>query len=400
MKRTNPTSAVRTSTILSRLQFSRGGVIWLAVSVFVGSIGWSKSINVIFLLTYFMVCLFVYNGLLALLNVRRIQVKRETIAPIHAGEETITRLIVGNIRRRSATAIVVDRIAGVDASWLVADLAGKSSVSCYARRIFPSRGRFSALLRVSSGYPFGLISIVRNVHSSEVAVLPALGVIDVEGLRRWLFRRAGTNAFSRKILRVTTTDQADVRGVRPYRPGDQIRAIHWRISAHRREFMVREFDSTPTPELVLVIEPWLPASPTPLQLQNLEDALSLAATVAATWSRVYSTGVTVSIAGDPASFRTTTPSDRGIREALNPLASLLGNDAFELLERKHFNRSLSRCARLVVSSRRDSPYASLLSESTGRLFVAISPEEKPRWYQPPSRSDAAKPQLVQVISTS
>ena len=93
----------------------------------------------------------------------------------------------------------------------------------------------------------------------------------------------------RKVLRRVTTDQADVRGVRPYRPGDPIRGIHWRSSARRGELMVREYDAAPSPELVLVVEPWLPDNPTAGTRANLEAALSLAVTIARTWSRASNT---------------------------------------------------------------------------------------------------------------
>ena len=111
-------------------------------------------------------------------------------------------------------------------------------------------------------------------------MLPAVGEVDAIALRHWLLRQAGGDGRARKVLRRVTTDQADVRGVRPYRPGDPIRGIHWRSSARRGELMVREYDAAPSPELVLVLEPWLPKEPAATERANLEAALSLAATVA------------------------------------------------------------------------------------------------------------------------
>ena len=44
---------------------------------------------------------------------------------------------------------------------------------------------------------------------------------------------------------------------RPYAPGDSMRRIHWRASAHRGEFMVRdeEQESTPTATVLLDLTP-------------------------------------------------------------------------------------------------------------------------------------------------
>jgi uncharacterized protein (DUF58 family) len=377
----NPTP--RPTAFLNRTQISNEGLAWLGLAVLVGLIGWWKSINVVFLLAYFMVCLLVMNGFIARLNVRRVRVTRELQLPIHVGEEAIIQLTVSNIGTSTATVIVDNQIDGKSVRWLVPDLQARTSISCQSRRVFATRGQFLARVRVSSGYPIGLISIDRPAAMSEVTVLPAVGMIDADGLRRWVNRQTGNSDRSRKVLRRVTTDQADVRGVRPYRPGDPIRTIHWRSSARRGELVVREYDTAQAPDLVLVVEPWLPTTPTPCQRDDLEAALSLAATIASNWSRVYGTLVTLVVAGEPGSVHTTTPTDRGVRDVLTPLARVTGNNEFEPLNRDVFNQSLAHAARLVVSSRSNSPYASRIAYTTGRLFVAVSPTDRLPWYQPP-----------------
>ena len=96
-----------------------------------------KSINVVFLLAYFMICLLVMNGFIARLNVRRVRVKRELQLPIHVGEEAVIQLTVSNIGTRTATVIVDDQIEGESVRWLVLQTStGKASISCHARRVF------------------------------------------------------------------------------------------------------------------------------------------------------------------------------------------------------------------------------------------------------------------------
>ncbi|HEV3384400.1 MAG TPA: DUF58 domain-containing protein, partial [Gemmata sp.] len=280
------------AALLNRLQLSREGMMWLGASIVVGFLGWLKSINVVFLLSYFMLFLLVINGYQAFVNVRRVRVQREPTLPIHVGEEAIVRLTVTNQGSRAATVIVDDQIDDGTVGWVIPVLPWKQSVSCHARRVFANRGRFPARAQVTSGFPIGLISFVRLGDAGEVTVLPEIGAIDPDGLRRWIHRQVGASDLNRKVLRLATSDQADVRGVRPYRPGDQLRAIHWRMSAHRREYMVREYDTSPSPDLVLAVEPWLPAAPTPRELENLEAALSLAATIASTWCRSFGARVT------------------------------------------------------------------------------------------------------------
>jgi uncharacterized protein (DUF58 family) len=179
-----------------------------------------------------------------------------------------------------------------------------------------------------------------------------------------------------------TSDQADVRGLRPYRSGDSLRSVHWRSSARRGELMVREYDAAPSPDLVLVVEPWLPAKPTPGDRANLEAALSLAAAVALGWSRDVGIRVTVAVAGEPAA-RTGAPTEAFLREALAPLAGARGAPSFEALAPDAFDRPLASAARVLVSSRRESPYAAALARSTGRPFAVVDPSAGMPWYHPP-----------------
>jgi uncharacterized protein (DUF58 family) len=269
--------------------------------------------------------------------------------------------------------------------WLVLRLPAGAVAPCIVRRVFSLRGAFPAPpVRVVSGFPLGLIECDKaEGDRGELIVLPALGEIDPAGLRRWVLLQSGGDGRARRVLRRVTTDQADVRGVRPYRPGDPIRSIHWRTSARHGELLVREYDAPPAPELVVVVEPWLPASPTAVQRGNLEAALSLTATLARTWSRLYGTTVTVAVAGDPDSVRTSGGTDAGLRAALAPLAAVAGIDGFDALPARALGRALTRATRLVVSSRPNSPYAAALSRATGRTFVPLCPTDHPRWYHPP-----------------
>jgi uncharacterized protein (DUF58 family) len=358
---------------------------WLAAAVLLGVVGWIKSINLVLILAYLMATLLFFNGLLAWMQVRRVKVTRTPTPPVTAGEASSVHLTATNPARRTATVVVEKHAGDVATSWLISRLPGGASASCSTQLRFPKRGRFPSSLRVSSGFPFGLVQYQRVITTEPpLVVLPATGTAEATGMRQWLLRRAGGDGRARKVLRRITTDQADVRGVRPYRPGDPIRGIHWRSSARCAELMVREYDAAPSPDLVLVVEPWIPANPLPDHTANLEAALSLAVTIALTWSRAYGTRVSVAVAGDPESLGTAESTDSGVRAALAPLAGVVGANRFETFARRVFDRSLLRAARVVVSSRSDSPYAAALTRSTGQPFLAVSPTDYLPWYQPPA----------------
>jgi uncharacterized protein (DUF58 family) len=375
--------------------------VWLAAAVVLGVVGWIKSINLVLILAYLMASLLFFNGLLAWLQVRRVKLTQTPAPPVSAWEVATVRLTAINTARRAATVSVEKHAGDVATSWLVYRLSGGGNASCNAQLLFPKRGRFPSSLRVSSGFPFGLIRYEHLITTDPpLVVLPTTGTADATGMRQALLRRAGGDGRARKVLRRVTTDQADVRGVRPYRPGDPLRGIHWRSSARCGELMVREYDAAPSPDLVLIVEPWLPANPTPTHAANLEAALSLAATIALTWSRVYGTRVTVAVAGDPESLSAAESTDSGVREALAPLAGVVGANRFEPFARQAFDRSLLRAARVVVSSRSDSPYAAALSRSTGRPFLALSPTDYLPWYQPPAAPKADSAEVEPVARDS
>ena len=220
----------------------------------------------------------------------------------------------------------------------------------------------------------------RGKRGGEIVVLPRPGVADPDGLRRWFLRNAGDGQ-SRRALRRATTDQAEVRGVRAYRPGDPLRDVHWRTTARRGEPMVREYDAAPSPELLLVVEAWLPPQPTAADRARVEAALSLAVTIAVTWRRAFDSPVAVVVPGHAAAA--TAVSEEALREALTPLADVTGGDTPAPLAASAFGHHLARGARVVVSSRPNTPYAAALARSTGKPFIAVSAADRLPWYQPP-----------------
>ena len=360
------------------------GMAWLGVAFLLGAVGWWKSINLVLLLAYLMLAMVVVNGILARGHAKRVRIRREPTPPVFAGEDAPVRVQVANSGTRTATVAVQDRLGGNVLAWLVNRLPPRCSVTCEGRRDYLSRGRFSVPVRVSTAYPLGLMRYEQvEDRPAEVIVLPAPGHADPDLLRKWILQQAGGDGRLRKLLRRVTTDQADVRGVRPYRPGDPIRSIHWRSSARRQELMVREYDAAPTPDLVMIVEPWLPAKPSTTEREAVEGALSLAVTVARSWHGQAGTRVVVAVAGDPESVGAAGASEESLREALTPLASVKGAASLEPLAARLFDRSLARAARIVVSSRAHSPYADSMSTATGRRFIAISPADHLPWYIPP-----------------
>ncbi len=367
----------------ARLRFTQSGLGWLTAAVLIGALAWYKSINLVLIVVYAMLCLLVLNGLLSWLAVRRTTARRIAIPPVFAGERAECGVVVANGSAHAVTVTAEDRAGEGANSFLVYRLPAGRTLACTAWREFPTRGRFGGPVTLGSGFPFGFLECERpGGAGGEIVVLPRPGVADADGLRRWVLRSAGGDDRARRVLRRVSTDQAEVRGVRPYRPGDAIRDIHWRTTARRGEPMVREYDTAPSPELVLVVEPWLPVTPTAADRARLEAALSLAVTIAVTWRRAFGSPVTVVVPGRAPAVATAA-SEEDLRAALTPLADVTGGGTPDALPADAFHRHLARGARVVVSSRPNTPYAPALGRSTGKPFVAVCPGDRLPWYQPP-----------------
>ena len=381
MKPATPPGRERTAPALT---VTTEGLAWLGVALLMGGLGWWKSINLLLLLAYLMITLVALNAVLCRAHARRVRAAVEPSPPIYAGEDATVRLTATNTGTAPATASVEYRAADEPTAWLVNRLAPGVAAVCEGQWRSITRGRQRAAAVVSSGFPLGLCRYEhRDEALTDVVVLPPPGEADPDGLRRWVAAQVGGDGRARKVLRRVTTDQADVRGVRPYRPGDSIRTIHWRSSARRAELMVREYDAAPSPELVLVVEPWLPDDPSAADRAAFEGALSLAVTVARTWVRVYAARVVVAVAGAGEPPRSAAGSEVSLREALAPLADATGAPDHPAIEAREFDRSLARAARVVVSSRANTPYVDAMSAATGRRFVPLSPADVPPWYRAP-----------------
>jgi uncharacterized protein (DUF58 family) len=110
------------------------------------------------------------------------------------------------------------------------------------------RGVFSSVrFDVASAAPFGLLWWTRRVQlrlPAELHIGPRLGSpVDVP---RRQDDRAGDSTHR------SPKDIGEPRGVRPYRPGDGRRWVHWPATAHSGELMVREMEG-PTADPVVVV---------------------------------------------------------------------------------------------------------------------------------------------------
>lgn len=177
------------------------------------------------------------------------------------------------------------------AAWLVSWLPHHGKMSWKREVVVPRRGRYTwGPVHAVSGYPFGLVERRAILVPEEtLTVLPFLGWLHRGRFLRHLRGLSVKPQQSRRLPpRSHPAAQAEFHGLRSYQTGDSPRLIHWRTSARRGELMVREFEDEPSDNLLLVLDPALPAESdycgTPLR-EQFEEMVSLTATICWEWCR-------------------------------------------------------------------------------------------------------------------
>jgi uncharacterized protein (DUF58 family) len=112
------------------------------------------------------------------------------------------------------------------------------------------RGRFTGgKVTIESGAPFGLIRSLRRFEvASEMLVVP-----DWVDLRSFPLVQPSTSPSDVSHERPRAGAGDEFMGVREFRPGDPLRAVHWRSTARAGNLIVREFEQETSSRSALVL---------------------------------------------------------------------------------------------------------------------------------------------------
>src|SRR5262245_56583514 len=245
----------------ARSHVPREGLWAVAITSGLLITGLYKGINLLLLLSYLMLGLMAANILLARRALRRVSARRLTTGPACVDQPVAWRVEVSNgWAKPSRGWALEDRGPAHVLGWFVVGLTPGGRVSLRANSTPPKRGRYRCdPLRAWTRYPFGLMHYsVELAPADEYIVLPRLGTVHGDRLRHWLARATRGDGRIHRRIRHIAASEADVHGLRVFRPGDSPRWIHWKTSARRNELMVREFEDSAPPHVLLVVEPWLP----------------------------------------------------------------------------------------------------------------------------------------------
>jgi uncharacterized protein (DUF58 family) len=373
-----PTALMRRKTT-----FTREGLFWLLASIGLWLTGWLKGINLILLLAYLLLLLWGLNWLAARRALRGAVIRRAVREPIFAGLPATWEVEVSVVGPRPAIGWeVVDEGPAHAARWFLASTAPGEGLHLRRDVTLSRRGPYGCPpLRAVSSFPFGLVrQEVQFGVAERLMVLPRLGRIHAERLRRWLMQSARPDERARRSRRRLALE-AEFHGLRQFRPGDSPRWIHWRTTARTGELVVREFDHGTHHDLVLIVEPFADGADS----EAVEAAVSLAATVCWAWSQEAGDRVTLAIAGPEPMVLTSGDAPGAVLDLMEALASVTGTSQInaDALAGRLLERPLLAGPALLISSRPDPRTAEELTRSLDRPVAYLNAASKPSFYQPP-----------------
>jgi uncharacterized protein (DUF58 family) len=287
---------------------------------------------------------------------------------------------LGNDSSRPARGVWIED-TGQPLGWYIDRVEGQGRYVCKGEVVPARRGWFEfGPLLAGSGHPFGLVR--RRVALCEplrVLVLPRPGRLVRERFRRHLRGSDPRGERTRQAGARHELARADFHGLRPYRPGDSLRWIHWRTSARRSQLMVKEFEDVPGEDLVLVFDPVWPEG------DRFEAAVALAATIAHEWCQRRGDRLVLAVAGrSPEIVEGVTGPEHG-RRVLEALALVRGEPANDPSLAERLRPYVPRSASAVVVAAGASPLPAMLEEELGRavpLLDVSDPAGLP-FYTPP-----------------
>jgi uncharacterized protein (DUF58 family) len=196
----------------------------------------------------------VINWVLTFVSIKKLSLSRN---------QRLLRLQVGNVfeevfeiinsLRYSRLWIEIEDLSnlpGISGSKVLSGLGGKKNRFYNSRTILTKRGSFilgPTLLR--SGDPFGMFTTEKIIlDDKQLIVLPYIEKITKFSEPPGFIQ--GGKAIRRKSLEATSF----ASGVREYQSGDPLNRIHWKSSAKRDKFMVKEFDQDPQADVWIIID--------------------------------------------------------------------------------------------------------------------------------------------------
>ncbi len=254
---------------MQRTRPTRAGVVLMAVAFGIGLAAYNNANNVLFMALSLLLSSLVLSGLLSWMNFRGVRWRLRLPAHWRAGEPGLARLELANAKKITPTYSLLfharaRRLGAASPQPLTDRLdAGRETALEW---IFAPRERGSETIEVAgaeSQFPFGFLrKMAGGSLRQEVWVWPARVAYEFLPPLSRQPRQAGDT-------QRRPGPGADLLGIRPYRPGDAPRLVHWKASARLRALVVRQTGEEQKSGYHLVVEPTRALWPDAAQFEKL-----------------------------------------------------------------------------------------------------------------------------------
>jgi uncharacterized protein (DUF58 family) len=268
----------------------REGIYYLGVLaiVFLGAM--IRQVNLLLLFASLLACPPILAWRLAKVTTHGLSVRRRFPSHVFAGDPLLVQVELTNHRKRfSSWAIVVedriqsrtveqtkDQASFRPAVYFEHIAPGESHKKTYTGYL-PRRGRYQiGDMRISTRFPFGFFRRVLSAGDKKsFIVFPRLG----ELASGWITKQhEASESLQRKRYRPSRVS-GEFLGVRQWQMGDSRRWVHWRSTAKHGEMVVRQFEQNQNRDAAVLIDLWEPTKPNGKVKENVELAVSFAATL-------------------------------------------------------------------------------------------------------------------------
>ncbi|QGJ70034.1 Hypothetical protein PBC10988_17230 [Planctomycetales bacterium 10988] len=230
--------------------------------------------------------------------------------------------------------------------------AHKTCTASY-RGVLMHRGRYRlGPMTLRTEYPFGLVRYRKVIpETAELLVYPQLGTIS----SRWKeLQRRRQEELSHLSQTRFGQRSGEFHSLRDYQTGDSFQWIHWKTSARLDRLVVRQFEQPHGRDTFLLVIPWIPENPEPIDYAYVERALSFTASMARDITQQGSCQLGLGIASTKPEFLLGPTSQTLLRDIFVRLAVAEADPEFSLKEylRKYSNRIGSNHTLIVVTTKK------------------------------------------------
>jgi hypothetical protein len=230
--------------------FNLHSVIWLlSLACFI--VAWNRGLALLYGLSSLCLSLLLISYLMPKLQMRGIRVERSLVGDLTAGTEGELIYSISSTGRRYHLQIsdplpFAEEELTLFVSRLDQAIRKRATLQCNRRGSFQLNQ-----LRLSSAYPFGVVSHSRTLTTDTLEVLVLPQVYDLHSIPDPVIADANSDG---DLQIPQKGGQDEFATVREYNHGDSLRHIHWRASARREQLVVKEYERSDRPVLLVTLD--------------------------------------------------------------------------------------------------------------------------------------------------